>query len=104
MNAAETADLLERTAAAVRAGTVTPPLVDMQFIVTAEPDQDAALTATAALYPGFRWQDHLSESELLGPHIHVHGRSGRVHVTVSGRADRVNAATVAGLTAERVTA
>jgi hypothetical protein len=104
MSATETADLLERTAAAIRAGEVTDPIVSLQYIVTGEDDQDAALIGTAALYPGLTWEGHVTENELLGPAAHIHGRDGRVLVTVSARADRLHMATVAGLTAEKVPA
>lgn len=104
MSATETADLLERTAAAIRAGEVTDPIVSLQYIVTGEDDQDAALTGTAALYPGLTWTACPLEHDLLGPAVNVHGRNGRVLVTLSARADRLLAATVPGLTAEKAVA
>lgn len=104
MSAAETADLLEQTAARIRAGEVVEPIVNLQFIIAGEPDEDAALAATAGAYPGLTWTAHLVDHEILGPSAHLHGRDGRVLVTVSARADRLNAATVAALTGEVVPA
>jgi hypothetical protein len=102
MNA--TADLLRRTADKIDAGEVAEPVVSLQFIVTGEPDQDAALTATTGVYPGLTWTAHLMDHALLGPAVNIHGRDGNVLVTVSARADRLRMATVASLTTEVVPA
>jgi len=84
MNAAETAAFLRSAAEALEAGEVPEPFVSLQFIITGEPDQDTALRAATSLFPGFAWQARIEEHALLGPAVHVDGREGRTHVTISG--------------------
>ena len=96
-----TADLLAPAALTVGAGDLPQPITDMQFIVTGEPDQDAAVKAAAALLPGAQWDGQLIRYRIGGSNWHLTGRVGRVKVTISAAAEHVEAATVAALTQGR---
>lgn len=100
MSATGTAALLRGIADAVEAGKVPEPHVDVQFVIASEPDQGAALTATAGLLPSGDWQARILHHRAMSASAHIDGRDGRVHVTISGAADQLPAAVVYGLTGE----
>jgi hypothetical protein len=101
MSAAQTAAFLRRAADAIEAGEVPEPHVGIQFVISGEPDQAAALTAAAGLFPAMHWQARIVHHRLITPAAHIDGRDGRVYVTVSGAADQLPAAVVYGLTGEQ---
>ena len=92
--------LLRRIADAVEAGQVPEPHVGIQFVLTAEQDQGAALTTAASLFPGTEWAAFITHHRSMGPSAHIKGSDGRVRVTISGAADQLPAAVVYGLTGE----
>jgi hypothetical protein len=104
-NPAGVAAMLRRTADAIEAGEVVVPVVSMQFMIHGLDEQDAALTAIAALFPGTAWEARTVQHHVLSTSAHIEGRiPGKGAVTISAIAGELRTATVAALAGEAVAA